>query len=178
MLEVREITQNDIPLIVDYWLLSDPDHLIGMGVDLDKVPSEKALVDTLTEQLLLPIREKSSYALIWLLNESPIGHCNVNQIEFGEHAYMHLHLWQSQNRQKGIGSLLVKKSLPYFFKTLQLKKIYCEPNALNSAPNRTLEKLGFKFIKKHRCIPGTLNFEQQVNLWELEKSQFLINLGE
>jgi hypothetical protein len=50
--------------------------------------------------------------------------------------------------------------------------LYCEPYALNPAPNKTLEKLGFKFLKTYTTIPGWINFEQEVNLWELKNNIF------
>ncbi len=169
---VREIEERDIEFIANYWLKSDPDFLVGMGVDLEKLPKAESFHAMLINQISLPIEEKKSYALIWELDEKQIGHSNVNAIEFGVQAKMHLHLWQNENRKKGMGTTLVKKSLSYFFENLQLQKIICEPYALNPAPNKTLKKVGFDFIKKYRTTPGSINFEQEVNRWELTKEQF------
>ena len=175
---VREMEINDIPLLADYWLLSKTDHLVGMGVDIQKLPTRELLTQMLHEQITSPLAKKKSYALIWLLDDKPIGHSNVNNIEFGEQATMHLHLWSAVNRQNGIGTTLVKKSLPLYFEKLQLKKLICEPYALNPAPNKTLKKIGFEFIKKHITIPGSLNFEQEVNRWELSLEKYLrLNLA-
>lgn len=171
-IKVREIALKDIDLIADYWLRSDGDFLIGMGVDLKKLPARADLINMLTSQLNNPIAEKKSYALIWELDGKQIGHSNVNNIEFGEQATMHLHLWRSNNRKKGLGTALVKKSLPFYFEHLKIKKLICEPYAFNPAPNKTLEKVGFEFVKKHETIPGTLNFKQEVNRWELTIKQF------
>ncbi len=106
------------------------------------------------------------------MNDVPVGHSNVNKIIFGEEAYMHLHLWKADKRQKGIGTALVKMTLPYFFDNLQLKTLYCDPYALNPAPSKTVEKVGFTFIKEHRSIPGYLNFEQQTKLWALSYDNY------
>ena len=41
-----------------------------------------------------------------------VNHLDIqtfNQIKFGERAFMHLHLWNPENRRKGIGSELVQK---------------------------------------------------------------------
>ncbi len=172
MLSVREISDQDIPLLVSYWLESNPDHLVSMGVDLAKLPSEENISNYLKKQNQLPINEKQSYALIWLLNNVPVGHCNVNQIKFGEQSYMHLHLWQGKHRLKGMGSQFVKLSIPLFFEKLQLKTLFCEPYALNPAPSKTLKQIGFEFVKEHITIPGSLNFEQPVLLWKLTKARF------
>ncbi len=171
-LSVRELQAEDIPLIADYWLNSEPAFLIDMGVDLAKVPTRDDMTAMLTNQLSLPVPERMSYALIWLVNNEPVGHCNVNNIRFGESAYMHLHLWQPAVRQKGAGTELVKRSLPYFFEKLQLQTLYCEPYALNPAPNKTLPKVGFEFVKRHITVPGSINFEQEVNLWKLTRAAY------
>lgn len=171
-IKVREIELKDIDLIADYWLESEPDFLINMGVDLNKLPTRSGLRKMLTEQINTSIKGKKSYALIWELDGNQIGHSNVNDIEYGKQATMHLHLWNSNNRKKGIGTELVRKSLPFYFERLKIEKLICEPYALNPAPNKTLEKVGFEFVKKYRTIPGSLNFEQEVNRWELTKVNY------
>lgn len=171
-LSVREIQIEDIELIANYWLASEPDYLVGMGVDLKKLPTREEWSNMLRQRINLPVEEKMSYALIWLVAGNPVGHTNVNSIKFGNSAHMHLHLWQSEIRQKGIGTELVKKSLPYFFENLKLNVLYCEPYALNPAPNKTLERVGFEFEKRYTTTPGSLNFEQEVNRWKLTKENF------
>lgn len=169
VLSVREIIKEDIDLIASYWLDSDKDFMKSMGVDLTKLPARQEWKEMLTTQLNSPIKQKQSYAIIWLINNKPVGHCNINKIKYGEEAYMHLHMWQSANRQKGLGLELVKMSIPYFINNFQLKRLYCEPYSLNDAPNRTLSKLGFKFVKEHITTPGFINFEQCVKLWLLDE---------
>ena len=85
---------------------------------------------------------------------------------------MHLHLWNAGDGGKGFGSHFVKLTLPYFFGNLRLKDLYCEPYALNRAPNNTMEKLGFELVKSETKIPGSFNFKQEVKLWHLTKAAF------
>src|SRR5262245_17907947 len=171
-LSVREIRQSDIEPLSDYWFKSDPGFLIGMGVDLSKMPTREQWEHMLQEQLSQSYPEKKSYCIIWLLNNEPVGHSNVNRIIFGDEAYMHLHIWKPGNRTKGMGLQFVKMTLPYFFKNIQLKKICCEPYTLNPAPNKTMEKLGFELTKEYITIPGWINFEQPVKHWELSYEKF------
>jgi RimJ/RimL family protein N-acetyltransferase len=172
ILLVRELRESDIELIIQYWLSSDKSFLEGMGADITRIPSRDEWDKMLSEQLSQPFEEKKSYCVIWEVGGRPIGHSNVNKIIFGEEAYMHLHMWNESLRQKGMGTALVKKSTPYYFENLKLKKLYCEPYALNPAPNNVLKKIGFKFIKEYRTTPGWLNFEQAVNRWELSYDNY------
>ncbi len=56
-----------------------------------------------------------------------------------------------------------------YFERLKLKRLFCEPNAFNVAPNRTLQKAGFKYLKTHMTVPGPLNFHQAVTRWVIER---------
>jgi RimJ/RimL family protein N-acetyltransferase len=172
ILSVREIQESDIELITQYWLQADKGLLEKMGVDISKLPSRDEWGKMLFEQLSQPVEEKKSYCIIWQVDGKPIGHSNVNKILFAKEAYMHLHMWNEGLRQKGLGTALVKKCIPYYFEKLKLKKLYCEPYALNPAPNNVLKKIGFKFIKEYVTTPDWLNFEQAVNRWELSYDNY------
>ncbi len=169
MLSIREITAADVPLITRYWLDAEPAFLTGMGVDLAKMPAEHEWHAMLTEQVNTPIPDRKSYALIWLIDGVPSGHCNINKIIPGEEAYMHLSLWNTNSRKRGMGVELVRMSVPYFFKNYNLKRLYSEPYALNPAPNKTLAKAGFQFVHEVVTTPGSLSFEQPVNVWVMER---------
>lgn len=168
-LSVRELEHKDIRMIADYWFTATPEYLNNMGVDIAKMPSHEDFTAMLATQLTLPYNEKRAYAVIWEVNDKPIGHSNLNPVEYGGHGYMHLHIWKPEDRKSGYGTELIKLTLPYFFNNMQLKKIYCQPYALNGAPNKTLYKVGFKFVKEYITTPGAITFEQPVNLWEIEK---------
>jgi [ribosomal protein S5]-alanine N-acetyltransferase len=166
ILTVRELTQTDIPLLLGYWFNADTIYLESMGVDVTKLPNPDDFAAGLNAQLSLPYSAKKVYALIWELNGSPIGHSNLNPVEYGNEAYMHLHIWQPNKRYSGMGAELVKLSLPFYFDNMKLKKIYCQPYALNPAPHRVLQKAGFNFVKQYTTVPGYIAFEQPVILWQ------------
>jgi [ribosomal protein S5]-alanine N-acetyltransferase len=170
-LNVREITLNDIQLIADYWLLSPPEYLQGMGIDLTKMPDRNWFTSMLTEQINTPYKDKKALAVIWEIDGEPIGHSNVNDIVFGQHAFMHLHMWKSSIRKQGLGTQLVQKSLKIYFEKLQLNEVFCEPYAHNPAPNNALPKIGFSFVKQYRTNPSYLTFEQEVNQWKISKEE-------
>lgn len=171
-LSVREIEAGDVELIAGYWLSAGDDYLRGMGADPAKRPEREQLLQMLAAQLDQSYQQKQSYCIVWLVNDRPAGHSNVNKIVWGEEAYMHLHLWHPEARHKGWGPELVKMTLPYFFENLQLKKICCEPYTLNPSPNKVLEKAGFELISQYTTTPGWINFEQPVNHWEMSYDKY------
>ena len=126
----------------------------------------------LSRQLSQPYKEKQAYCIIWEVDGKPVGHSNLNPVIFGEEGFIHLHLWSSDVRKKGMGIELLKMTLPRFFNNMKLKKICCEPYALNPAPNKVMAKLGFDFVKEYTTTPGWISFEQPVKRWELSLEKF------
>ena len=171
-LAVKEIKEDNLISIVDYFLNADKDFLSGMAVDPSKLPKKEDWLKLLTEESQKTLEHKNFYYVIWLLNNTPVGHSNINKIIFGEEAYMHLHIWNASKRQKGMGLELMKMSLPFYFEKFKLKRLYCEPYAFNPAPNKTLKKLGFEFLQQYDTIPGWINTYQTVNRWCLDVDKY------
>jgi RimJ/RimL family protein N-acetyltransferase len=174
MITVREMKPKDADLVVRYFLGATPDFLRGMGVDSTKLPSHEEWVKIMHTNLALPPEQKEFYYLIWLHDNEPIGHSNINKIVFGQEAYMHLHVWSADKRHQGIGTSLVRLSLPYYFQKFRLNELFCEPYAHNPAPNKTLERMGFELLKQYETTPGWINFHQPVNRWRITKNAFLL----
>lgn len=171
-LTVRELRLEDIDLLTAYWMDSTPEYLKSMGVDLSAMPSREEFREMIQHQLSLPLEQRKSYALCWCADNVPVGHSNLTDIKFGQEAKMHLHIWDAKHRYKGMGSSFLRKSIPFYFKNLKLKNLYCEPFANNPTPHATLRKLGFKKIDEYRTVPGSINFEQEVKRWHLSKVDY------
>lgn len=157
----------DIEKIVDYFIDSDVEYLKGMGAEKSKLPSRKEWIDKLKQDYEKGNDEKTFYYIIWLIESEAVGHSNINNIDFGKSATMHLHLWEGVNRKNGLGEKLLKKTIPYYFNKFRLEKLICEPYSENPAPNKILKKIGFKFERSYEKTPGWINFRQIVNRYEL-----------
>lgn len=168
-LTVREIQLTDIEKIVDYFVNADTEFLRGMGADKRKLPKREEWIEKLEFELNKPYAEKEFYYVIWLLDNLPIGHSNINKIEFGKDATMHLHLWKNDKRKNGLGFDFLRLTIPYYFKNFKLEKLICEPYSENVAPNKVLKKLGFELVQTYKTTPGWINFYQRVNRYELKK---------
>lgn len=171
-LSIRPLELKDINAISSYWTESPHSFLKAMGVDITKLPTSGQMAAMLEGQLALPIEQRRSNCVIWELNGHAIGHCNTNPTTFGDEAFMHLHLWQPENRIKGMGLAFVRLTIPWFFNYLKLKRLYSEPFALNPAPSKTLENAGFELEKEYVTTLGSLNFEQPVKRWIMTRERF------
>ena len=158
----------DYERMIDYFLQADQKFLISMGVDPGKLPTRKDWLDRLLPDLERTDCEKQTYFLSWLYNGVAIGHSNVNKIKYGEEAYIHLHIWAPEHRKVGIGTEFLRKSANAFIRKFALKSLCCEPYAENPAANRVLSKVGFRFIRRYRTVPGLINFDQEVNQYVIQ----------
>lgn len=175
MIAVRELKSKEAELVARYFIDATPDFLKGMGIDQAKLPSLDEWVGLIQSDLEKPMEKKEFFYVMWLFENKPIGHSNINKIVFGQEAHMHLHLWSEDRRHKGIGTSLVRLSLPYYFRNFKLNELFCEPYAHNPAPNKTLEGLGFELVKEYETTPGWLNFHQPVKRWRMTKNGFLLS---
>ncbi|MBV9148376.1 MAG: GNAT family N-acetyltransferase [Candidatus Eremiobacteraeota bacterium] len=153
--------------MIDYFLDADDAYLRGMGADRSRFPSRDDWLREVLADQERPDNRKDRLYVGWFYDDRLVGHSSINQIEIGEQAYIHLHLWDAALRRSGVGTEFFRKSVLYFRRRLHLKRVICEPYAGNSAPNRVLEKLGFTFVGRFNKIPGPINYEQDVNRWEL-----------
>jgi RimJ/RimL family protein N-acetyltransferase len=169
VLTVREMTSSEVDLIIQYFQNSTPEHLETLGVDPTRLPPIESWRERLRRECTLSIEQRSVVLVIWLLGDQPIGFSSSDKIRYGEQAHMHLHVVDPERRMQGIGAEGVRRSVDIYFERLKLRRLFCEPNAFNVAPNRALQKAGFKYLKTHMTVPGPLNYHQAVTRWVIER---------
>lgn len=167
---VREMLLEEVGVVIDYFHESSAEHLELLGVDPTRLPGRVHWRQLYEADFAQPIERRRSLLLLWETDAGPIGFSSVDKIVYGKEAYMHLHILDSGQRHSGYGVTGVHLSVDIYFDRLRLERLYCEPNAFNVAPNRTLQKAGFKYLKTHRTVPGPLNFHQAVTRWVFERA--------
>lgn len=168
-LDVREMQLAETELIIGYFHNSTPEHLELLGVDPTRLPPPDAWRERLRREYEHPEEHRNGLFVVWRLDGQPIGFSSCDKIVRGDRAFMHLHVTAPEKRGQGIGAECVRRSADFYFDGLKLKSLFCEPNAYNAAPNRTLQKAGFKYVKTHMTVPGPLNFHQPVTRWVIER---------
>jgi RimJ/RimL family protein N-acetyltransferase len=168
-LTVREMTFAETGIIIDYLHGSTPEYLEMLGVDPTRLPTRESWRERCARECALPVEERNAFWVIWLSDDRAIGFSTSDKIIYGDRANMHLHVTEPDLRNQGIGVECVRRSVDIYFERLTLKRLFCEPNAFNVAPNRTLQKAGFKYLKTHMTVPSPLNFHQAVTRWVIER---------
>jgi RimJ/RimL family protein N-acetyltransferase len=166
---VREMADSEFDIVIDYFHKSTPEFLEILGVDPTRLPPPDSWRERFQRELSRPIQQRSALIVIWLSDDKPLGFSSCDKITFGEQANMHLHVVDPARRNQGFGVECLRRSADIYFERLNLKRLFCEPYAFNVAPNRTLQRAGFKYLKTYMTVPGPLNFHQAVTRWLMER---------
>ncbi len=168
-ISVREMREDDIASIVNYFHDASAEYLAGMGAIKALLPSKESWANSIKADLQKENKDKALYYLIWELDGKAIGHTNENNIAFGNEAYMHLHIWAKDVRKKRLGAKFIRKSLSFYFKNFELKTLLVEPYAKNPAPTNTILASGFTFERERETIPSIVCEMQIVKRYTLSR---------
>lgn len=169
VLSVREMQLADVGVRISYFHDASDEHLHTLGVDRARLPSRAAWQEFYELDYARPITERVNYSLIWQAGREVVGFSSVDRIDYGTQAFMHLHIVNPGQRRAGMGVHFVKRSAAVYFRVLELRQLFCQPNAFNVAPNRTLQRAGFRYLFTHHTTPSEINYPQAVTRWVLER---------
>lgn len=167
-LAVRDMRPDEVRLRVDYFHDATDEDLSTMGVGRHLLPPRDAWERRDRDALARPFDERPFHALVWELDGEVVGFSTADRIRFGTDAAMHLHVVDPFRRRRGLGARFVRMSAETYIVALRLERLFSEPNAFNLAPNRTLQRAGFRYLLSHRCTPGPINVPQVTTRWVLD----------
>jgi RimJ/RimL family protein N-acetyltransferase len=162
------MTLSEVDVRIRYFHDASDDHLQLLGVDRTLLPEPRAWHTAHEADYARPLNERDNYLLVWLLDDAIVGFSSLDHIAIGDEAFMHLHIVDPSLRGRGLGASLVRLSATHYAETFGLVRLFCEPNALNAAPNRTLRRAGFTYVLSRFGTPGPFNFPQVTTLWVLQ----------
>lgn len=166
---VRPMRLSEVGFRIDYFHDASDEHLRTLGVERSSLPSRDHWLRGYEREFALPIAQRSSYILAWELDGELVGFSTADPFTFGDEAFMHLHIRLPDRRRQGLGVEFVRRSADAYFETLELRRLLCQPNAFNVAPNRTLQAAGFRYVRTEVARPHPMNFEQPITRWVLER---------
>ncbi|HVX33950.1 MAG TPA: GNAT family protein [Solirubrobacterales bacterium] len=165
---VRPMRLDEVDVRIDYFHDASDEYLLHLGVDRALLPDRDAWRAYYEQDFARPLPERDTYNLVWELDGRVVGFSSVDNIDFGEQAFMHLHIVEEPRRRRGLGAQFVRLSVAEYFRALELKRLFCQPNAFNVAPNRTLQRAGFRYVFTKEMQPSPINFPQPLTRWVVE----------
>jgi RimJ/RimL family protein N-acetyltransferase len=160
---------DEVDIRIDYFHDASDEYLAHLGADRARMPGRDAWRAYYADDFARPLAERETYNLVWEVDGRAIGFSSVDHIALGEEAFMHLHIAEELERRRGLGTDLVRLSAAEYFRALELRRLYCQPNAFNIAPNRTLQRAGFRYVFTKEMQPSAINFPQPITRWVLER---------
>jgi RimJ/RimL family protein N-acetyltransferase len=158
----------DFAVRVSYFHEASDEHLARLGVDRSRLPDPHEWRARFAANLALPLEQRTEYGVVWEVAGALVGFSTADQIHFGAEAHMHLHIVDPERRAAGLGTRFVRLTAAHYCEVLRLARLYCEPNALNVAPNRTLQSAGFRYVRSRWCRPAPINTDQTTTIWLYE----------
>ena len=166
---VRPMEIEEVGVRIDYFHDAPDEYLTHLGVDRELLPDRDAWRAYYEEDFARPSAARETHNLVWELDGRIVGFSSADHIDFGEQAFMHLHIVAAPDRRDGLGTEFVRLSAREYFRALELRRLFCQPNAFNVAPNRTLQRAGFRYVFTREMQPSTINFPQPITRWVLER---------
>ncbi len=167
-LSVRPMELGEVGLRIDYFHSATDEELSRMGVARSRLMDADTWRRWFEVDHARPLDRREGYAVVWEVDGEVVGYSSVDRIEFGEQAFLHLHVFDPARRRQGLGAPLVRLSAAHVVEVLRLQRICSEPNAYNRAPNRTLQRAGFRYLFTHHTAPAPINYRQPVTRWVLD----------
>ena len=167
-LRVREMRLDEVGMRINYFHDASDEFLKLLGIERARLLSREAWHEFYEADFARPIRDRENYLLAWEQDGEVVGMAIADQFTYGEHSVMHLHILPEGRRRSGLGSEFVRLSAAHLIEVLQLKRLYCQPNAFNVAPNRTLQRAGFRYEFTKVLAPRPTDLPQPLTRWVLE----------
>lgn len=148
LVSIRDLTEEDVPTLLNYWYRSPPGYFENLGVDPKKMQTEAEMEASIRKRLPENrLLEKSKLGVVAILLENKLVgiHSLVPLVE-NDHAVFHAHIFKPELRGAGIGMISYPKACKLFIERFNLKRMLFKTPIKNSAAIRVKEKLGIRQI--------------------------------
>ena len=173
LISLRDLSEDDIPLVVRYWFHSPPGFIESMGVDFAKMPKEPDMERSLREKVLLnralPTSKLNALAIRYQ-NET-IGFHTVNPFIEGDHGIFHAHLLKTELRGRGLGVITYPKACGVFLERFDLKRILFKTPVQNTGAIRVKEKLRIRCIGEEIISFSVYKDGTKAKVFELTRAE-------
>ena len=171
-ISVRDLSEEDVPHIINYWFYSPKGFIEAMGVDLAKLPTEDEMAMSLYEKIKTNKNSSNSKlnAVVICFQGEPIGFHTIFPLVESDYGIFHAHIWNPAFRGKGIALCSYPKACQVFFERFGLRKILFKTPIQNIGAIRVKEKLGIPCIGQEAINFGIIKNGTVAKVFELTRS--------
>ncbi len=175
LISIRDIAEEDIHFLLDYWFRSPPGFIESLGVDFAKMPQEVDMANGLKEKCREKLENASIKlrALMIIYDTQPIGFHTINPLVNGEFGIFHAHIWQPEMRHRGVATHTYPKACQIFFQRFNLKRIVFKTPVQNIAAIRVKEKLGIRYLGEDVIDFNVIKDGTLAKVYELTRGELL-----
>jgi RimJ/RimL family protein N-acetyltransferase len=173
-LGLRDLSEADIPHVLQYWYRSDPAYLASLAVDIAKLPPEQTMEQAIRKSCARnrQVQPSRMTALTVTLDSVPIGVHMLNHFTPSEGAALfHAHLWSTELRGCGVAIVTCPLACQIFFDRFQLSRILFHVPIVNAAMCGLLSKLGVGYVGEALGGVGVMRDKTRVAIFRLLKDE-------
>jgi RimJ/RimL family protein N-acetyltransferase len=170
---VRDLSEADIPFVLEYWFRSPPGFIESLGADPTKLPAEAQFADSLRQRVLLNAGlDRSRLTSLAVLHEGQfVGFHNLSPLVEGDFGVFHAHISQPEFRRRGVAECSYPQACRVFLQRFDLKRILFKTPAQNAGAIRVKEKLGIRFIGEELVDFGIIRPGTLAKVYELTRAE-------
>lgn len=136
--------KRDIDALVSYLCDSSLEFLMGIGFSREDIPEKELYRNNLIQHFEKhPVDE---YMIVGIVEQKTISAVYLDLR--GKEPHAHFHIYDEKLRGKGLGELILKRSLRILMDHHKIDELFLEPNLGNIAMNNLMRKCGFEFVKE------------------------------
>ena len=173
LISVRDLSEGDIPFVIDYWFHSPPGFIESLGADPAKLPSEAEFAESLRKRVLIneELKHSKLNSLAILHNGEFVGFHNLNPLTEGDFGVFHAHISRPDFRRRGVAECSYPHACRIFFQRFGLKRILFKTPVQNTGAIRVKEKLGIRFLGEELVDFGVIRAGTLAKVYELTREE-------
>lgn len=172
-ISVRDLSEADIPLVLDYWFRSPPGFIESLGADLGKFPAEAQFAESLRQRVRANEgRKDSKLSSLAILHDGRfIGFHNLNELQEGDSGVFHAHISHPDFRRRGVAECSYPQACRVFLQRFNLKRILFKTPLQNAGAIRVKEKLGIRYVGEEVVDFGVMRAGTVAKVYELTRQE-------
>lgn len=174
-ISLRDLTESDLSLLLDYWFRSPIVFFEKLGVDWSKMPPEAEMKKTLLEKLRENENRKKSKlpVLVITYDGQAIGAHTINPLIENDHGIFHAHIWRPEFRRRGIALHTYPQALKIFMERFNLERILFKTPIQNQGAIRVKEKLGIRYLGEETINFSIIKDGTRAQVFEVTRAEII-----